>query len=45
MLYAFARRWRFITELGYEITTDTPSAVRSQPLNALKVAVGAGFVF
>ncbi|HSI03953.1 MAG: hypothetical protein ACAI38_11225 [Myxococcota bacterium] len=45
MLYAFARRWRFITELGYGLTTNTPSAVRDKPLNALKLAIGAGFVF
>lgn len=45
MLYAFARRWRFITELGYGITTTTPEVVRDRPLAALKLSLGAGFVF
>lgn len=45
MLHAFARRWRFVTELGYGITTNTPNVVRSRPLAALKLAVGVGFVF
>ncbi len=45
LIYAFARRFRFITDVGYQITTNTPGTVRSHPFNALVIQIGAAFVF
>lgn len=39
-LYALSPRWSLLAEITYGITTKTPAAVRSAPLNAAAVNLG-----